>query len=81
MLLCVFCRTFSYLLHVAKIGSFHETFVVLGTEILKEVWPEEKGDCLCCDCFGPEIMSLKTLNENKHFRDEESNPGTTARVL
>ena len=31
MLLCVFCRTFSYMLHVAKIGSFHETSVVLGT--------------------------------------------------
>jgi hypothetical protein len=74
MLLCVFRRTFSYLLHFAKIGFFNETSVVLGNEILKEVWPDEKGDCLCCDCFGPEIMSLKTLSENKHFRDEIIEP-------
>jgi len=69
------------MLYVAKIGSFHETSVFLETQILKEVWPDENRGCLCCECFGPEIISLKTLNENKHFRDEESNRGTTAPVL
>jgi hypothetical protein len=69
------------MLHVTKIGSFHETFVVFGTQILKEVWPGEQGGCLCCDCFGPEIVSPKTLTGNKHFRDEESNRGTTDPIL
>lgn len=43
MLLCVFCRTFSYMLYVDKIGSFHETSVVLGTQTLKELRPDEQG--------------------------------------
>jgi hypothetical protein len=82
MLFCVFHRTFSYMLHVAKIGSFRETSVVLGTQILQKAWPDEQGGfCLCCDCFGRETVSLKTLIENNHFRDEESNLATTAPVL
>lgn len=45
--MCVFCRTYSYMLHVAKIGSFYETYVVLGTQILKEARSDEQGGWLC----------------------------------